>query len=99
MADLATVLGPNLSVSRGDLSRTSLTLQTIRLASQAERLAWLAQQLADMPGNGIVYTLTVRDAVSGRRLAEVARLQMSRPTPARRATAARNWSRRCSKIG
>lgn len=62
MADLATVLGPNLEVSRGDLSRTSLSLQTIRLPSQAERLAWLAQQMASLKGSGIVYTLTVRDA-------------------------------------
>lgn len=42
MSDLAAVLGPNLDVSRGDLNRISLTLQTVRLPSQAERLAWLA---------------------------------------------------------
>jgi hypothetical protein len=47
MEDLAAVLGPKLDVSRGDLNRTSLSLQTIRLPSQAERLAWLAEQLAD----------------------------------------------------
>jgi len=63
MDDLRMVLGPNLDVSRGDLNRPSLTLQTIRLPSQAERLAWLAEQLAALPGQGIVYTLTVRDAV------------------------------------
>ncbi|MFT8898005.1 MAG: RecQ family ATP-dependent DNA helicase [Acetobacter sp.] len=62
MDDLVTVLGPNLSVSRGDLNRNSLSLQTIRLSSQAERLAWLAEQLATLPGHGIIYTLTVRDA-------------------------------------
>ncbi len=62
MGDLGAVLGPNLEVSRGDLNRSSLTLQTIRLPSQAERLAWLAQQLAVLQGNGIIYTLTVRDA-------------------------------------
>jgi hypothetical protein len=56
------VLGPKLEVSRGDLNRTSLTLQTIRLPSQAERLAWLAQQLSHAAGHGIIYTLTVRDA-------------------------------------
>ena len=33
MEDLATVLGPNLAVSRGELNRSSLTLQTIRLDS------------------------------------------------------------------
>lgn len=62
MEDLAEVLGPKLHVSRGDLNRTSLSLQTIRLPSQAERLAWLAGQLATLQGHGIIYTLTVRDA-------------------------------------
>lgn len=62
MDDLAAVLGPKLDVSRGDLNRTSLSLQTIRLPSQAERLAWLAEQLATLQGHGIIYTLTVRDA-------------------------------------
>jgi ATP-dependent DNA helicase RecQ len=62
MEDLAAVLGPNLKVSRGDLNRSSLTLQTIRLPSQAERLAWLAEHLAKLQGHGIIYTLTVRDA-------------------------------------
>ncbi|WP_213908988.1 RecQ family ATP-dependent DNA helicase [Stutzerimonas nitrititolerans] len=62
MEDLAAVLGPKLEVSRGDLNRTSLSLQTIRLPSQAERLAWLAEQLATLQGHGIIYTLTVRDA-------------------------------------
>ncbi|OGF57327.1 MAG: ATP-dependent DNA helicase RecG [Candidatus Fraserbacteria bacterium RBG_16_55_9] len=63
MDDLQIVLGPNLDVSRGGLNRPSLVLQTIRLPSQAERLAWLAAQVADLPGHGIIYTLTVRDAV------------------------------------
>ena len=62
MEDLGAVLGPKLELSRGDLDRTSLSLQTIRLPSQAERLAWLAEQLATLRGHGIIYTLTVRDA-------------------------------------
>lgn len=62
MDDLRAVLGPRLDVSRGDLNRTSLSLQTIRLPSQPERLAWLAEQLATLDGHGIIYTLTVRDA-------------------------------------
>lgn len=62
MQDLATALGPNLDISRGELSRSSLSLQTICLPSQAERLAWLAERLAVLPGHGIIYTLTVRDA-------------------------------------
>lgn len=62
MQDLTEVLGPNLYVSKGDLNRPSLTLQTIKLKSQAERLAWLSQQLALIEGSGIIYTLTIRDA-------------------------------------
>lgn len=63
MDDLADVLGPDLGVSRGDLNRPSLSLQTMRLPSQAHRLAWLAEQLPDLPGHGIIYVLTVRDAL------------------------------------
>ena len=62
MEDLENVLGPNLRISRGDLNRPSLTLQTIRLESKAERLAWLSHQLTALAGHGIIYTLTVRDA-------------------------------------
>ena len=62
MDDLATALGPGLEVLRGDLDRPSLRLQTIRLPRQSERLAWLAEQLPALPGSGIVYTLTIRDA-------------------------------------
>jgi ATP-dependent DNA helicase RecQ len=63
MDDLRAVLGPNLYVSRGDLNRPSLVLQTMHLPSQAERLAWLAEWVPALPGHGIIYTLTVRDAV------------------------------------
>jgi ATP-dependent DNA helicase RecQ len=62
MDDLSEVLGPELAVSRGDLSRPSLFLQTLRLPSQAERLAWLADAVPRLPGHGVIYTLTVRDA-------------------------------------
>ncbi len=62
MGDLGVVLGPDLTVLRGDLDRPSLRLQTIRLPRQSERLAWLAERIPELPGHGIVYTLTVRDA-------------------------------------
>src|SRR5262249_51220050 len=62
MEDLEAVLGPRREVIRGDLSRASLSLQTIRLPDQSKRLAWLAQRLAELEGHGIIYTLTVRDA-------------------------------------
>lgn len=62
MDDLVSILGPNIVVSKGDLNRPSLTLQSIKLPSQIERLAWLAEQLPSLEGSGIIYTLTVRDA-------------------------------------
>ena len=62
MNDLKVVLGPNLDIFRGDLNRPSLSLQTLRLPGQAERLAWLAEQLNTLHGSGIIYALTVRDA-------------------------------------
>ena len=49
-------------VQRGPLIRESLALQTMRFANPAERLAWLADHIAELPGSGIVYTLTTRDA-------------------------------------
>ena len=45
LADLETVLGPNLTVSRGGLGRPSLLLQTMRIPSQVARMAWLATHL------------------------------------------------------
>jgi len=62
LADLESVLGPNMLAVRGELNRPSLKLQTIQLPDQAQRLAWLAQFLPHLPGSGIIYTLTVRDA-------------------------------------
>ena len=62
LKDLCEVLGPRLTTMRGDLNRPSLCLQTIRLPNQAERLAWLAEQVPQLEGSGIIYTLTVRDA-------------------------------------
>ena len=62
MDDLIEILGPDIQVMRGDLNRPSLLLQTIRMPSQAERLAWIAEQVATVPGSGIIYTLTIRDA-------------------------------------
>lgn len=62
IADLESVLGENLLVVRGDLARPSLALQTVRLPSAAERMAWLAEHLPGMRGSGIVYTLTIADS-------------------------------------
>lgn len=61
IADIQTQLG-NLQIQRGPLIRDSLALQTMVLPDQASRLAWLAQVIPTLPGTGIAYTLTVRDA-------------------------------------
>ncbi len=63
LEDLQNVLGPHLSISRGDLNRPSLLLQTIVMPSQADRMAWLAACIPNIEGSGIVYTLLIRDAV------------------------------------
>jgi ATP-dependent DNA helicase RecQ len=60
--DIEGQLGPNLVVQRGALARPSLRLQNISLPSQAARMAWLAENVPKLPGSGIIYTLTVRDA-------------------------------------
>ncbi|CPR18055.1 RecQ family ATP-dependent DNA helicase [Brenneria goodwinii] len=59
--DIQQQLG-NIHILRGPLIRESLALQTITLPDQASRMAWLAQTIPTLPGTGIVYTLTTRDA-------------------------------------
>ena len=59
--DVCEQLG-NVELQRGSLLRESLALQTLRLPSQEARLAWLSEHLSELPGTGIVYTLTKRDA-------------------------------------
>ena len=61
IADIGEQLGQDLVSIRGPLTRESLRLQVIELADQAQRLAWLAQNLPAFAGSGIVYCLTVAD--------------------------------------
>src|SRR4051794_33762062 len=56
--------GSDLRAYRGELARSSLRLEAVKLPSQAERLAWLARWLPEFPGSGIVYCLTKRDTES-----------------------------------
>jgi ATP-dependent DNA helicase RecQ len=51
--------GVDVLVLRGTLDRESLRLSVLELPSNEHRLAWLAEHLADLPGSGILYTLTV----------------------------------------
>jgi ATP-dependent DNA helicase RecQ len=46
-------------VQRGTLDRESLRLGVVQLKTPEQRLAWLADHLAEQPGSGIVYCLTV----------------------------------------
>src|SRR6478672_8403892 len=46
-------------VLRGSLDRESLRLGVVRLKTAEQRLAWLADHLAEQPGSGIIYCLTV----------------------------------------
>ncbi len=59
--DVRSQLG-DIGIQRGTLMRRTLALQTLRLPSQAARLAWLAKNVDSLPGTGIVYALTKRDA-------------------------------------
>jgi ATP-dependent DNA helicase RecQ len=59
VVDVLGLGGSDVLVLRGDLDRDSLYLGVLRLPSTAHRLAWLADHLAELPGSGIVYTLTV----------------------------------------
>ncbi len=64
VADVVAQLGGRepLRTYRGPLARASLRLEVLELPRPAERLAWLASTLPHLPGSGIVYTLTKRDA-------------------------------------
>jgi ATP-dependent DNA helicase RecQ len=62
LKDLENVLGSDLKSIRGNLERESLTLQSIRLSSPAERMAWIAETLQRLDGSGIIYALTIKDS-------------------------------------
>ncbi|MEW1719218.1 RecQ family ATP-dependent DNA helicase [Streptomyces sp. NPDC093109] len=59
---LGTGAGTDALVLRGPLDRESLSLHVLRLPDAAHRLAWLADHLTELPGSGIIYTLTVAAA-------------------------------------
>ncbi|SBO12916.1 ATP-dependent DNA helicase RecQ [Vibrio mediterranei] len=65
--DIENQLGDRLITLRGPLTRKSLSLHTLSISNRSERLAWLAKNLPNIPGTGIVYVKTTKDAeiVSG----------------------------------
>ena len=60
--DVGEQMGRDMKVFRGPLDRESLGLQVMQMPNKAHRLAWLAAALPELPGAGIVYCLTIRDA-------------------------------------
>ncbi|WP_137723655.1 RecQ family ATP-dependent DNA helicase [Prescottella subtropica] len=65
VSDVATQLGvggAETLVLRGTLERDSLSMSVVRIPDATQRAAWLADHLEDLPGSGIVYTLTVSAA-------------------------------------
>jgi len=65
VADVAEQLGAGgveVTTVRGPLARDSLRMGVLRLDTDRARLAWLSAHIGDLPGSGIVYTLTVAAA-------------------------------------
>lgn len=60
--DITEQLGGELKIMRGPLIRQSLRLRALRLPDLAKRLALLSRIVPQLPGVGIIYTLTVADA-------------------------------------
>jgi ATP-dependent DNA helicase RecQ len=48
-------------ISRGDLFRDSLAIQTMKMTDKAERYAWILKNINNMPGSGIIYCITIMD--------------------------------------
>ncbi|MCI2956296.1 DEAD/DEAH box helicase [Agromyces atrinae] len=60
--------GAEVVTIRGPLARASLRLGVLRLPESKDRLAWLLSHLDELPGSGIIYTLTVSAAADTARL-------------------------------
>ena len=60
--DVRRQLGEDIQVTRGSLIRRSLQLHNLKLTDPQVRLAWIAQVIPHLPGSGIIYVLTRKDA-------------------------------------
>ena len=81
-------------VLRGSLDRESLRLGVVRLKTAEQRLAWLADHLAEQPGLGHRLLPHRRGHPGDRRLPAQPRATRSRPTPARPTPPSGSRSRR-----
>ena len=61
--DVMSQISDRIELVRGPLVRKSLKLQNITMPSPAARMAWMAEVIPTLPGTGIVYVLTKRDAM------------------------------------
>lgn len=59
--DLEKQLGKDVFVSRGPLTRESLSIQVLNMPSKVERYAWILENINKLEGSGIIYCLTQRD--------------------------------------
>lgn len=66
--DIEEQLGAGVLTIRGALGRDSLRLGVLSLPDSRQRLGWLLTHLSDLPGSGIIYTLTVSAAEDTARL-------------------------------
>ena len=57
--DLKKQFGDDVYVSRGPLTRDTLHIEILRLETRAERYVWLKNNLAKLPGTGIIYCITI----------------------------------------
>lgn len=56
--DIEVQIGGRLTTIRGSLSRENLYLQVIRVNSEDEKMTWLASNLNNLKGTGLIYTGT-----------------------------------------
>ncbi len=61
-SDVAAQLGDDTVTLRGSLARASLRLAVVPGLTPLERYAWVADALAELPGSGIIYVLTVAES-------------------------------------
>ena len=59
--DLEKQLGNSVYISRGPLTRESLSIQVLEMPDRITRYAWILENINKLPGNGIIYCLTQRD--------------------------------------
>lgn len=56
--DIASQIGGNISVLRGNLLRENFKLYVVKVSSEDEKLIWLGKYLSKIEGTGILYTGT-----------------------------------------